>query len=167
MKIPVLLAIGAIGMNLTAAHAQTPPVSAPPIDCDFHVWGDDRFELFINGQLAWSDADWGKILKKTVPLRKGDVVVFTVTDDQGGPEGGFAAVIIRDNVALASSKDFRYTVNPPAGFTTDSSIHNLRVPDLDILKMSFGLGPDKQPKKAWTHTSDRKFGVAHFKYVVH
>ena len=45
-------------------------------------------------------------------------------------------------------------------------MQNLRVPDLEPLQRSFGLGPDKQPKKGWTQKSDRKYGVVHFKYGI-
>ena len=152
---------------LTSAKAQTPAATpAPATDCQFHVLADDSFELFINGKLTWKSDDYQNIVQKTIPLRRGDVVVFSVTDKQGGPGGCFAALIVRANAILASSKDFRYSVKPTSDFTTSTSIQNLRMPDLEPLKRSFGLGPDKQPKRAWTQKSDRTFAVAHFKYVV-
>ena len=34
------------------------------------------------------------------------------------------------------------------------------------LQRSFGLGPNMQPKFAWTQKSDRNFAIVHFKYIV-
>ena len=161
MNKPLLL-IAASLLLLAAAHAQTPP----SLDCEFFVSADDSFELFINGESTWKSGDYQNVVKKTIPLRRGDVVVFTVTDQQGGLGGHFAAVILRDNEVVASSKDFRYTVDPAPGFTTSPSVQKLRAPDLEPLQKSFGLGPEKQPKRAWTQKSDRNFAVVHFKHVV-
>ena len=162
-KIAALLATSFL---FATVQAQTLPTAAPATDCQFHVWADDSFELFINGKLLWSASEHENVVQKTIPVRRGDVLVFSVTDKQGGPGGRFAALILRDNAVLASSKDFRYTVNPVPGLTTSPSVQNLRMPDLEPLQKSFGLGPERQPKKAWTQKSDRKFGVVHFKHVV-
>ena len=149
------------------AHAQSPKdPSASATPCQLHILADDSFELFINGQSAWQASDYQNVLHKEFSLRRGDVVVVSVTDKQGGQGGTFAAVLLRDGAVLASSRDFRYTVAAPADFTTNPSLQNLRVPELTPLQKSFGLGPDKQPKRAWTQKSDRKYGVVHFKYVV-
>ena len=149
------------------AHAQSPKdPSASATPCQLHILADDSFELFINGKPAWQASDYQNVLHKEFSLRRGDVVVVSVTDKQGGQGGTFAAVLLRDGALLASSKDFRYTVTAPADFTTNPSLQNLRVPELTPLQKSFGLGPDKQPKRAWTQKSDRKYGVVHFKYVV-
>ena len=132
---------------LATIRAQLPSATpAPATDCQFHIWADDSFELFINGKLTWKSDDYEHIVQKTIPLRGGDVVAVTVTDKQGGPGGRYAALIIRGNAVLASSKDFRYSVNPTSDFTINPNIQNLRVPDLEPLQRSFGLGPDKQPE---------------------
>ena len=152
---------------LTSSRAQLPSATpAPATDCQFYIWADDSFELFINGTLTWKADDYEHTVQKTIPLRPGDVVVVSVTDKQGGPGGRFAAVILRANAVLASSKDFRYTVKPQPGFTASPSMENLRMPDLQSCQLSFGLGPEKQPKKAWSQKPDHKYGVVHFKYVV-
>jgi hypothetical protein len=162
-----LLALFFVSLFLATARAQLPiTASAPAADCQFYIWADDSFELLINGKKTWQADDYEHVVQKTIPLRPGDVLVVSVTDKQGGPGGGFAAVILRDNAVLVSSKDFHYTVKPAVDFTTSPDMQNLRMPDLQPLNRSFGLGPEKQPKKAWTQKSDRKFGQVHFKYVV-
>jgi hypothetical protein len=161
-----LLSLTALLVSVLA-RAQSPNATpTPATPCQFHILADDSFELFINGKPTWQASDYQHVLQKELPLRRGDVVVVTVTDKDGGQGGAFAAVLLRDNALLASSKDFRYTVAAPADFTTSPSLLNLRVPELTPLQRSFGLGPDKQPKRAWTQKSDRKYGVVHFKYVV-
>jgi hypothetical protein len=148
-------------------HAQAPrSPSTPATTCRVHILADDSFELFINGKLEWKASDYENVIHKELPLRRGDVVVVSVTDKQGGQGGIFAAIILRNNAVLASSKDFRYAVEASSDFSTNPSLQNLRVPDLTPLQKSFGLGPEKQPKRAWTQKSDRKYGVVHFKYVV-
>jgi hypothetical protein len=162
-----ILTLFIASLVLATARAQLPTSPlAPATDCQFYIWADDSFELFINGKMTWKADDYEHVVQKSIPLRPGDVVVVSVTDKQGGPGGGFAAVILRDNGVLASSKDFHYTVNPPPDFTTSPNVQNVRLPDMAPLQRSFGLGPEKQPKKAWSQKSDRKFGVVHFKYVV-
>jgi hypothetical protein len=161
------LLILAVILFSSLAGAQSPNADANPASaCQLHILADDSFELFVNGKSAWVGDDYQKVLHKELSLRRGDVLVVSVTDKQGGPGGSFAAVLLRDNAVIASSKDFRYTVNPAAGFTTSASLQNLRMPDLTPLQKSFGLGPEKQPKQAWSQKSDRKYGVVHFKYVV-
>lgn len=145
------------------AFAQSP---TPTPDAEFHIWADDSFEVFVNGTSTWKGDDYTNTLKKTVPLRGGDVVIVTVTDKQGGAGGGFAAILLRGKAVVATTKDFRYSVNPSRDFTTNASTQGLRSPDLEPLQRSFGLGPDLQPKKAWTQKSDREYGVVHFKFVV-
>ncbi len=160
-----LLAI-ATALFLAFAHGQTPPGAPPASDCPVYILADDSFELFINGKPEWKESDYQNIVQKTLSLRRGDVVTVTVTDIQGGLGGSFAVLILRGNATLASSKDFRYTVKPPPDFATSPSLQGLRTPDLEPLPKSFGLGAEKQPKKAWTQKSDRKFGEVHFKYVI-
>ena len=162
----VLLVFAACFASLIA-HAQLPKTpSSPAAACECYILADDSFELFINGKLTWHASDYQNVVQKTLSLRRGDVVVVSVTDKQGGLGGMFAAVILRDDAVLASSKDFRYTVEPRPDFTTNRSLLNLRVPDLTPFQKSFGLGPDKQPKQAWSQKSDRQYGLVHFKYVV-
>lgn len=152
---------------VTSLQAQNASSSSTATDCQFYISADDSFELFINGQLTWKASEYDKVSQKTIPLRQNDVVVISVTDNQGGPGGHFAALLLRKNEVLASSKDFRYTVKPSADFKTNPSIQNLKAPDFVSLELSFGLGPKRQPKKAWTQKSDHNTGTVHFKYVVH
>ena len=148
-------------------RAQSPTdASSPATAQQLHILAADSFELFVNGTPTWQASDYQNVLHKELQLKRGDVLVIAVTDKQGGQGGTFAAVILRDNALLASSKDFRYTVEAAPDFTTSASVQKLRVPDLNPLSLSFGLGPDKQPKRAWTQRSDREYGVVHFKYVV-
>lgn len=152
---------------VTIAQGQvTAQPSSPATDCEVYISADDNFELFVNGKPTWKGDDYANVLKTTIPLQGGDVIVVTVTDKQGGPGGHFAGVVLRGNTVLATSKDFRYSVEPAPGFATNTSMQNWRSPSLEPLPLSFGLGPERQPKKAWTQKSDRKFGVVHFKFVV-
>jgi hypothetical protein len=149
---------------MTSALAQSTTTSAT--DCQVYVSADDSFELFINGKLVWKDSQYDKVIQKPLPLQRGDVVTITVTDQQGGLGGHLAAVILRSDTVLASSKDFRYTVDPATDFKTNPSLQNLRSPALEPLPLSFGLGAKKQPKKAWIQKSDRNAGMVYFKFVV-
>lgn len=161
-----LLAIVALFVVTIAQGQVTAPASAPATDCEFYVSADDSFELFVNGKPAWKGDDYANVLKTILPLKAGDVVVITVVDKQGGAGGHFAGVVLRGNSVIATSKDFRYSVEPDPGFATNTSLQNWRSPSLESLPLSFGLGPERQPKKAWTQKSDRQFGVVHFKFVV-
>ncbi len=151
---------------MTSALAQSAKNLAPAGDCEFYISADDSFELFINGKSTWKASDYDKVVQKKIPLQHGDVVAVTVTDQQGGLGGHFAAVILRNDTVLASSKDFRYTVDPPADFATSPSLQKLRTPAFDVLPLSFGLGAKRQPKKAWSQKSDRNSGMVYFKFVV-
>ena len=165
MKKLLLLLASLLVSTISQGQVTAPPPS-PAKDCEFHISADDSFELFVNGRPTWKGDDYAHVLKSTIPLHGGDVIVITVVDKQGGPGGHFAGVILRGNNLLATSKDFRYSVEPTPGFATSPNMQNWRSPSLDPLPLSFGLGPERQPKKAWTQKSDRKFGVVHFKFVV-
>jgi hypothetical protein len=154
----------ATALCITSALAQSPQSSATA--CQVYVSADDSFELFVNGTSAWKDSQFDKVVNKTILLKRGDVVTVTVTDQQGGQGGHFAAVLLRGESVVASSKDFRYTVDPAADFKTSSNIQGLRAPALETLQLSFGLGAKKQPKKAWTQKSDRNTGMVYFKLVM-
>lgn len=161
LSLPLLLSL------VIQVYAQSPSPNGRVVgDCQFYVWADDSFEMFINGQPVWDASDYQNVVQKSIPISRGDVLTISVTDKQGGIGGRFAILIINDDKVLASTQDFRYTVNPPPQFTTSASMQNLRVPQFEPSLKSFGLGPDKQPKMAWTQKSDRKFGTVHFKYVV-
>ena len=144
-------------------HAQATDTS---MKCKVLLHADDKFEFFVNGNSVWSGSDYQKILQKEISLRKGDVIVVRVTDLQGGKGGLFAIVIKYSNKVLLRTRDFRYSVDPPDDFLTSSNLKGTRVSDLGRLALSFGLGRSEQPKKAWTHRSDRMHGVVAFKCIV-
>ena len=149
------------------AAAQSPGANGVPASaCELHILADDEFEVFVNGKSTWKASDYENVLKKPLPLQRGDILVISVTDKQGGLGGMLATVLLRNNAVLASTKDFRYTVNPTADFMTIRSLQGLRSPDFEPLHKSFGLGPEMQPKRAWSQKSDQKYGTVHFKYIV-
>ena len=160
----ILLLTALLLVTTMGIHAQTANTATK-----YKVFlnADDKFEFFVNGNMIWSGGGWRNIHQKEILLKKGDIIVVRVTDFDGGPKGMFAIIIKSlSNKTLLKTKDFRYSVNPPANFSTSPDLKETRTPDLDRLSLSFGLGKLDQPKKAWTHRSDRMHGVVYFKCIV-
>ena len=171
MKTLLLLILVAVLPCITIAQApSTPQPLVPtnaqqPVECQVYLYCDDLGELFINGVSALKATDYERVFDAKLPLKRGDIITASVTDKQGGPGGFWAILILKNNIPLAASKDFRYTTAPKPDWRTNSSLDGFRQPQLSPLK-NFALGTAKNPQRAWSQPSDRHFATLHFKYVI-
>ena len=156
---------------VSSAQTQTTPQplasksAQEPVECQVYLYCDDEGELFINGVSALKATDYQRTFEAKLSLKRGDIITASVTDKQGGPGGFWAILILKNNVPLAASKDFRYTTAPNPDWRTNPSMDGFRQPQLSPLK-KFALGNAKNSQRGWSQPSDRHFATLHFKYVV-
>ena len=135
--------------------------------CSVHVLADDRFEMFVNGKSVWKAASWDKAVSQEIMIKPEDVVVFAVTDDQGGKGGALSVDIVRGFAMIATTRNFLYTPDQSPELLSMKKVGGLKAPVFSPLPKarSFGLGKEKEPDKAWSKKVDQDHATIYFRWV--
>ncbi|WP_367871783.1 hypothetical protein [Luteolibacter sp. Populi] len=158
-----LLVLATVFFPWLALKAQEPDAAK----CTVHVLADDRFEMFVNGKPVWKAASWDKAVSQDVMIQAGDVVVFAVTDDQGGKGGALSVVIVRGFAVAATTRNFLYTPVQSPELLSAKKVNGLKAPEFSPLPKirSFGLGKEREPAKAWSKNVDQDHATIYFRWV--
>lgn len=86
------------------------PEAPPAQQATITARGDDRYNLYVNGELLISGTGWLDVEVATVELAPGDVIAVEGIDT-GGLAAFIAAVVLEDGTTLSSSADWLIETN--------------------------------------------------------
>lgn len=104
-----------------ATRSRKPVLPKRPWDAMLCITCDNRYTVWLNGQMIGSGDDWARLGKYPVQIRDGDILAIEAADAEAGQgsAGLFCCLVLQDGRAWGTGNDWRCTTTaPPADWQT-------------------------------------------------